>query len=76
MSSTNEAGSDTIHHVISSGGGVYSTRRESKVIDKTLATDRTSQALDEENGSVIEKDVLDERDIRVKQSFGTWQTLW
>jgi hypothetical protein len=67
MSSTTQSISDAIQPVTSTGGGVYTTRKGRKSIDKNLANDHTDQSIDEENGSVFEKDVLDERNVRVKQ---------
>ena len=67
MPPTIEFDSGTIHPVTSAGGGVYTTRRGRKSIDESLAKHQTDQAIDEENGSVTEKDVLDERDVREKQ---------
>ena len=66
MSRTIEFDSEAVQPVTSTGGGVY-TRRGRKSIDESLAKDQTKQTTDEENGSVIEKDVLDERDVRRKQ---------
>jgi hypothetical protein len=57
----------------SPGGGVYATRSWRKGIDETLAKDQTKQKSDEEDASIIEKDVIDERDVRRKQVL-TWTT--
>jgi hypothetical protein len=73
MSRTIEFDSEAIQPVTSIGGGVYATRRGRKSVDASLAKDQTSQTTDEENGSIIEKDVLDKRDVRRKQVL-TWTT--
>ena len=70
MSSSIEFESEVVQTVTSTGGGVYATRRGRKSVDKHLPKDQTS---DEENVSVVEKEVLDERDVRKKQ-VRTWTT--
>jgi hypothetical protein len=67
MSSTTQSISDAIRPVASAGGGVYATRQGRKSLDKNLANNHLNKRIDEENGSVFEKDILDERDVRVKQ---------
>lgn len=74
MSRTIEFDSEAIQPVPSTGGGVYATRRGRKSVDESLVKAQTEQMTDEENGSVIEKDVLDERDVRRKQ-VPTWTSL-
>jgi hypothetical protein len=71
MSTTIQFESEVLQPVTSIGGGVYATRRGLKSVNEPHAEDQTSQPTDEENGSVIEKDVLDERDVRTKQ-VRTW----
>ena len=73
MSRTIEFDSEAIQPVTSIGGGVYPTRRGRKSVEESLAKAQTKQTTDEEIGSVIEKDVLDERDVRRKQ-VPTWTT--
>jgi hypothetical protein len=73
MSRTIVFDSEAVQHVPSTGGGVYATRRGRKSVDESLAKDQTKQTIDEENSSVIEKDVLDERDVKKKQ-VPTWTT--
>jgi hypothetical protein len=73
MSSSIEFDSEALQTVTSTGGGVYATRRGRKSVDKHLSKDQTNQTSDEENVSVVEKEVLDERDVRKKQ-VRTWTT--
>jgi hypothetical protein len=73
MSSTVKFDSEAVQPVTSTSGGVYATRKGRKSIDKSVAKDQTNQTIDEEDGFVIEKDVLDERDVRKKQVW-TWTT--
>lgn len=52
---------------VTSSRGVYSTRKGQKSDDIGVRSPAKGHTIDEENGSVIEKDVVDERDIRKKQ---------
>lgn len=58
--------SEAVQPVTSTGGGVYATRKGRKSVD-TGKSVQDHKIIDEENGSVIEKDVLDERDVRKRQ---------
>lgn len=73
MSPTIEIDPEAVQRTPSPGGGVYATRSWRKGIDETLAKDQTKKTSDEEDASVIEKDVIDERDVRTKQVL-TWTT--
>ncbi|KAH8690454.1 putative potassium transporter [Talaromyces proteolyticus] len=57
--------------VISRGGGVFSTRKAQKSLDITV-----DHKVVDEDDSILEKDVVDERDVRKKQSYSRYQTLW
>ncbi|KAJ6096864.1 potassium transporter [Penicillium sp. IBT 16267x] len=70
MATSIQLDSNALQPIISSGGGVYSKRKgrkDSVVVDDKIVEDDTS---------IIEKDVVDERDVRKKQSFSRFQTLW
>jgi hypothetical protein len=60
MATSIQLDSNALQPIISSGGGVYSKRKgrkDSVVVDKIV----------EDDTSIIEKDVVDERDVRKKQ---------
>lgn len=55
--------SDAIQNVFSTGGGIYATRKERKSMEDAISSNQA----DEQNGSIIEKDVIDERDVKKRQ---------
>lgn len=68
MSSTIQVGSVLLEPTASIGGGVYSTRQGRTKHETTGVKSITgSYSIDEESDSIIEKDVIEERDIRKKQ---------
>jgi hypothetical protein len=64
MSTSIQFDSNALQPIISSGGGVYSKRKGRTSFETPVAVD---DKIVEEDDSIIEKDVVDERDVRKKQ---------
>jgi hypothetical protein len=64
MSTSIQLDSNALQPIISSGGGIYSKRKGRK--DSVVVDDK----IVEDDISVLEKDVVDERDVRKKQVCG------